>query len=85
MLLLRYNADGSLDTTFGSNGVVTFDMGKGKDYGEDVVIQADSKVVVAGGSYNGTDYDLLVFRVVAFDQGGSGGGSGGCFIGTVAR
>ena len=85
VLLLRYNADGSLDTTFGSNGVVTFDMGKGKDYGEDVVIQADSKVVVAGGSYNGTDYDLLVFRVVAFDQGGSGGGSGGCFIGTVAR
>jgi len=83
VLLLRYNADGGLDTSFGAGGVVTLDMGKGNDYGEGVVIQADSKIVVSGGTYNGADYDILVFRALAFD-GSGGGGGGGCFITTLA-
>ena len=84
VLVLRYNAHGGLDNTFGVNGVATFDMGKGNDYGEGVVIQTDAKIVISGGSYNGTDYDVLVFRLLAFEEGG-GGSSGGCFIETVGR
>ena len=83
VLVLRYNAGGGLDNNFGVNGVVTFDMGKGNDYGGGVVIQADAKIVISGGSYNGTDYDVLMFRLLAFEQGGGGGSSGGCFIETV--
>jgi len=81
VLVLRYNADGGLDNTFGVNGVVTFDIGKGNDYGEGVVIQADARIVISGGSYNGTDYDVLVFRLLAFLA--SGGSNGGCFIATA--
>ena len=84
VLVLRYNPNGSLDNTFGGSGVVTFDMGKGNDYGEGVVIQADAKILILGGSYNGTDYDVLMFRLLAFEEGG-GGSSGGCFIETVGR
>lgn len=49
--LFRYNADGSIDTTFGSGGVglVTTDFGY-NDVAEAVRIQQDGKIVVAGSS-----------------------------------
>jgi uncharacterized delta-60 repeat protein len=62
LLVLRYNADGSLDNSFGTNGIVTYDGGSGIEYGRAVAIQPDGKIVVAGGT--GTVYygDLLVWR-----------------------
>jgi uncharacterized delta-60 repeat protein len=45
--LARYNSDGSLDTTFGTNGLLTTDFGA-VDEGRGVVLQADGKIVVAG-------------------------------------
>ena len=38
-LLVRYNSDGTLDTTFGKNGIVT---NSGVDLGMDLVIQPDA-------------------------------------------
>ena len=46
--LARYNADGSLDVTFGTGGVVTTDFFEGFDDAEDVLVQPDGKIVVAG-------------------------------------
>lgn len=47
--LARYNADGSLDTTFGSGGkVITSFGGNGDTVANDVTIQSDGKVVVVG-------------------------------------
>ena len=48
--LVRYNADGSLDTTFGTGGKVTTDFfGIGKsDYACGVALQTDGKIVAAG-------------------------------------
>ena len=49
VLVLRYNTDGSLDNTFGTNGIVTFDYNQGSvDYGWAVAIQSDGKIVVVG-------------------------------------
>lgn len=45
--LARYNADGSLDATFGTGGTVVTDV-RGLDYVAEVVVQADGKVVVGG-------------------------------------
>jgi uncharacterized delta-60 repeat protein len=45
--LARYNADGSLDPTFGSGGKVTTDFG-GFDAAFGVALQADGKIVAAG-------------------------------------
>ncbi len=47
-LLLRYNTNGTLDTTFGSNGQVTTSMPAGDDWIESVVVQTDGKIVAGG-------------------------------------
>lgn len=46
--LVRYNADGSLDTTFGGDGKVTTDFGPLTDVANGVAFQPDGKLVAAG-------------------------------------
>ena len=61
--LVRYNPDGTLDTTFGTNGKVTTDVGSGDDdtiYS--IAIQADGKIVAVGYSENNTDRSFTVAR-----------------------
>jgi uncharacterized delta-60 repeat protein len=65
--VLRYNADGSLDATFGQGGKVTTPVGSSYDFGYDVALQADGKIVVAGSTFtdrsNGfTSSDFAVLR-----------------------
>ncbi|MEU7298059.1 calcium-binding protein [Streptomyces exfoliatus] len=43
----RYNTDGSLDTTFSGDGMVTADFG-GTEFGNAVAVQPDGKIVAAG-------------------------------------
>lgn len=50
--LVRYNSDGSLDTTFNSNGKVTTAVGTGTCKGQGVALQGDGKIVVVGHSFN---------------------------------
>jgi len=56
----RYNPDGSLDTGFDGDGKVVTDFAGGNDYGKAVVLQADGKIVVAGGTAGATDEFALV-------------------------
>jgi len=62
VLVIRYNTDGSLDTGFGINGVVTYDSGGVNDYGYALAIQSDGRIVVGGIRHNGTNHDLRVLR-----------------------
>jgi uncharacterized delta-60 repeat protein/uncharacterized repeat protein (TIGR01451 family) len=55
--LARYNADGSLDASFGSGGKVTTDFG-GFDVASGVALQADGKIVAAGQGGAGSDFAL---------------------------
>jgi uncharacterized delta-60 repeat protein/RHS repeat-associated protein len=48
----RFNADGSLDTGFGTSGEVVVDFG-GNDIAKVVAIQSDGKIVVAGTTSGG--------------------------------
>ncbi|MBK8464683.1 MAG: InlB B-repeat-containing protein [Chloracidobacterium sp.] len=52
--VIRYNTDGSLDTTFDTDGFVTTAFGTNTDQAKAVAIQTDGKIVVAGYSYNET-------------------------------
>ena len=61
-LLARYTTNGVLDSTFGTGGKVFAPIGTGSDVGEKLTIQNDGKIVVAGFSYNGSDYDFAVAR-----------------------
>ena len=60
--VVRYNSDGSLDTSFNGSGKVTTRIGQLDDEAFSVAIQADGKIVVAGFSYNGSNYDFAVAR-----------------------
>src|SRR5262249_45212120 len=63
--LVRYNPDGSLDTTFdsaGRDGKVTTSFGGFDDGAYGVALQSDGKIVVAGFYNNGSNYDFAVAR-----------------------
>lgn len=65
--LTRYNINGSLDLSFGNNGIVTTQIGT-NDYGRAVAIQADGKIVVAGYSIYATQF---AFALVRYNTNGS--------------
>ncbi len=46
--VVRYNTNGSLDTSFGDNGRVSTDVGGSNDYMLAIAIQPDGKIVAAG-------------------------------------
>lgn len=61
--LLRYRADGTLDTTFGSNGVVSATLsGNALDLLRTVAVQADGGILVAGLARGGSGDDMGVRR-----------------------
>jgi uncharacterized delta-60 repeat protein len=57
----RYNGDGTLDTTFGSDGIVTTDFGA-YDVGRSIAVQPNGKVIVAGETAGGMEGDFAVAR-----------------------
>jgi uncharacterized delta-60 repeat protein len=61
-LVARYNNDGSLDNSFGLNGVVTTSFGSGGCSANAVVIQQDGKIVLAGFSINESFYEFAIVR-----------------------
>ncbi|HMS83318.1 MAG TPA: DUF4347 domain-containing protein, partial [Nitrospira sp.] len=60
--LVRYNADGTLDTSFGIGGKVSTAIGTGDDRGRSVALQVDGKVLVGGYAHNGSNYDFAIAR-----------------------
>ena len=51
---VRYDSDGSLDTTFNSTGIVLTSIGNGSHAGQAVALQSDGKILVAGESLDST-------------------------------
>ncbi len=61
--VVRYNTDGSLDNTFGNNGIVTTDVQLGSDdVAYSVALQTDGKIVLAGYSDNGSNKEAAIVR-----------------------
>ena len=71
-LVARFNPDGTLDTTFGSAGLVTidFDHGTGADQANGVALQSDGSIVVAG-TTSGTESNSETFAVARLTQAGA--------------
>ncbi len=63
--LLRANADGSIDQTFGQGGAVISDITSGNAYIQDVLSQSDGSIIVCGVA-NGstTNADFIVMRLL---------------------
>jgi len=60
--LLRYNSDGSVDSTFDEDGMTSTDFAGEGDDGLAVAIQSDGKIVLAGYGSDSSDYDFAVAR-----------------------
>jgi uncharacterized delta-60 repeat protein len=69
----RYNADGTLDTTFNSTGFAAHDKAGGSsgsvsDYAYGVTIDSNDKILVTGSSSSDTDMEMIIWR---FDTDGT--------------
>lgn len=76
--LVRYNSNGTLDTSFGNNGKVSTNLGNYEDVGFALVVQTDGKILLSGFSNNGNNFDFALLR---YNSNGSldtsfGGGDG---------
>ncbi len=64
--VIRYNADGTLDTSFGDGGAVTTQIGTRHDEAFSVAIQPDGQIVAAGysdyGPFNNLDFALVRYK-----------------------
>ncbi len=76
--LARYNPDGTLDSSFGNNGIVTTDFPSGStDSAQAIIIQPDGKILIGGQHYNGSNYDFALARYNPDGTLDSNFGSGG--------
>ena len=60
--LARYNTNGTLDNTFNGTGKAVTPIGSGTDVAQSIAIQTDGKIVAAGYSSNGSNYDFALVR-----------------------
>lgn len=61
--VIRYNANGTLDTTFSSDGGTTTDIGTAsQDFANAVAVQADGKILVAGYSNSAGNNNFVTVR-----------------------
>lgn len=58
-LLMRYNSDGSLDNTFGINGIVETDMAPALDEFYNLTVDGAGSIFATGALYNGSTNMLL--------------------------
>ena len=61
--LIRYNANGTPDSTFGNTGIVTKDLQMGSDdVAFCIALQTDGKIVLGGYSDNGSNKNAALVR-----------------------
>jgi uncharacterized delta-60 repeat protein len=65
MIIWRYNSNGSLDTSFNGTGFVVHNNaagGNGNDIGASIYIDKEGKIYVTGHSWDGSNYDMVIWR-----------------------
>lgn len=72
----RYNQDGSLDTTFGTGGLVTT-LARNEARAAAVALDAAGRIVVAGYAADNTDMDVMVARYTSAGRLDAAFGAGG--------
>lgn len=63
MAVARYNEDGTLDTSFGTDGTLRFPVGSVKSYVMDMAQQPDGKILLGGRTWDNVSGDFAVVRL----------------------
>jgi uncharacterized delta-60 repeat protein/uncharacterized repeat protein (TIGR01451 family) len=82
--LIRYNENGSIDSSFAASGIVTTDFANGDDDVNSLAIHKDNKILVTGTVFNGSKKSIGIAR---YNTNGSldvSFGSGGKVITTLS-
>jgi uncharacterized delta-60 repeat protein len=76
----KYNADGSVDTSFGSDGILMVEAG-GNASANAIIALPDGKIIVAGDGYDAlvSGYDVVLAEIDSNGELDDGLGSGGVF------
>ena len=77
LAVARFTTSGSLDPTFGTNGVVITNLGPDNEQARGVAIDPDGKIVVAGQSTGNQQSDFAVVRYNSNGTPDAGFGTGG--------
>jgi uncharacterized delta-60 repeat protein len=64
LIVVRVMPNGSLDDTFGDEGIVTVDFDGGRDVGHDLAIDAEGRIVVVGRARSNGRYGAAVLRLL---------------------
>ncbi|MBL0012709.1 MAG: T9SS type A sorting domain-containing protein [Flavobacterium sp.] len=62
--IAQYNSNGSIDTTFGTNGIVITDINGNGNEANGIDVQSDGKIIVAGNTYINGIVSLDVFTTL---------------------
>lgn len=62
MTVVRYEVDGRIDSTFGTNGIAWTTFGSQNNVGKTVLLQPDGRIVVGGYTEQAQDFDFMVAR-----------------------
>lgn len=85
MAIVRYEADGSLDTGFGTGGEVDVSFGHADDEASGIALQPDGRIVVVGDAFDGVETNFGVLRLAANGTLDSSFGSGGKAFGSFGK
>jgi uncharacterized delta-60 repeat protein len=85
VVLVRYNTDGTLDSTFGGSGKVTIDVSSNYDYANSVALQGNGKILVTGYSLVSDQAVLALLRLNVDGTLDSAFGSNGKVLTPVAN
>lgn len=67
-IIMRFNTNGILDTTFGNQGITTISTGNNNDVINDIALQSDGKIVACG---ENSTYDANDFMTLRLNADGS--------------
>ena len=59
--VIRYNADGTRDTSFANDGLFTENFGSSDSIANSIALEPDSRILLGGSIYDGTQHDLALW------------------------
>ncbi len=62
--IVRFNSNGTIDSTFGDNGYSRFIISNQYDEFNDIALQNDGKIVVGGRTWLNNSYNFLIARIL---------------------